>query len=138
MASDVVYLTGLKEVRKFLRDFAPDLVPVLRDELKIAADTTVVSNIKGRVPSRSGIAAGSVRAVSGGNTIYVKAGGAKARYFGWLDFGGHLRPTGRRFNNQFRPVIKSGRYIYPGIKAGKLRLAMGAKKAVDTVARRAP
>lgn len=126
-----VYVTNLREVRAWMRKLHPDLVPIFRNELKSVVASTVVPNIRRNMPVRTGRAANSVRPVSGGNTIYVVEGGNKAPYVGWLDFGGALKPTGRRRNFQQRPVIKRGRYMYPGIDASSARLAEAAGKAVD-------
>ena len=136
MPTPGVYVTNLREVRAVLRKIHPDLVPVLRDELKTAASTTVVPRAQANVPKRSGAAAGSIRATSGGNTIYINAGRAKVPYYGWLDFGGFLTPTGRRFNTQYRPIYPRGRYIYPAIDASGAELAQAAGQAVDRVTSR--
>ena len=131
-----VYVTNLREVRRWMRKLHPDLVPVLRNELKTAINATVVPNVRRNVPRRSGRAANSVRATSGGNTLYINAGNAKAPYFGWLDFGGELRGRGRgRAQTISRPVLKRGRYVYPGIDASQARLAEAAGRAVDRIIR---
>lgn len=129
-----VYVTNLAEVRKYLRKIHPTLVPVLRNELKTAIDTYTVPQIRNRVPRRTGNAAANVRSRSGGNTLYIVAGTAKARYFGWLDFGGTLKGRGRGRNQTIsRPILRKGRYVYPGIAASSGALVRGAGKAVDKV-----
>lgn len=130
-----VYVTNLREVRAYLRKLHPDLLPVLRNELKTAVTTTVVPSAKSRVPTRSGAAAGSIRATSGGNTVYLVAGNAKAPYYGWLDFGGTLRPVGRRRNTQYRPKVTQGRYLYPAIAEASRPLVEAAGRAVDRITR---
>ena len=127
----------MREVRRWFAQFEPDLLPVMRDELRSAVANTVVPSVVSRVPQRTGDAAASVRATGGGAVTYVVAGGASAPYFGWLDFGGHLRKQGERRNDQFRPVIKGGRYVYPGIKAARPYLFRAVEKAVDTTIRKA-
>lgn len=126
-----VYVTNLREVRGFLRKVHPDLVPVLRDELKTAVNVYTVPTIAQRVPRKTGNAASNVRARSGGNTVYIVAGTAKAPYFGWLDFGGMLKPTGDRRNFIFRPMYRKGRYVYAGIAATGGQLVKAAGNAVD-------
>ena len=129
-----VYVTGLKELRRDLRKVAPELLPLLRDELKKAVDTSVVPRARAKMPRVTGAAQDSVRAVSGGNTVYVRAGGAKVPYFGWLDFGGQLLNRGRnRSQTIARPVIKGGRYLYPAIGESSAALAEAAGKASDTI-----
>jgi hypothetical protein len=133
MPSPGLYVQNLAEVQAWLRQFEPRLVPALRDELKRAVNTTVKQAVVRRVPKRSGTAAASVRGGSGGNTVYIIAGSAKAPYFGWLDFGGYLRPTGRRRNTISRPKVTTGRYLYPGIAESGPVLVEAAGRAVDRI-----
>lgn len=131
MAEGTVYVKNLKEVRRAFRQYAPDLLPVLRTNVKGAIDQSTVPKIKSRVPERSGAAAGSIRATAGGNTFYVVAGNAKVPYFGWLDFGGTLRPTGKRYNTQVRPRVPRGRYVYPGADESQPQLLNAVVRALD-------
>jgi len=129
-----VYVSNLAEVRKYLRKIHPDLVPVLREDLKSAIIQNTLPAIIRRVPSKSNKARFTVKARSGGNTLYVLAGGksSAAPYFGWLDFGGTLRNRGRRGTTTIvRPIYKKGRYVYPGIMETQNRLVEAAGKAVD-------
>lgn len=126
-----IYVSNLAEVRRALRKYAPDLLPVLRNNIKGAITGTVVPRVKEKVPRRSDRAADSVRSTASGNTFYIVAGNASAPYFGWLDFGGHLRAQGGRRNDQFRPVIKRGRYVYPAAAESQPELASAVERAVD-------
>lgn len=129
-----VYVSNLAEVRKYLRKIHPDLVPVLREDLKAAIIQNTLPSIMRKVPKKSGYAQFTVKARSGGNTLYVLAGGKSsvAPYFGWLDFGGTLKGLGRGRNQTItRPIIKRGRYVYPGILETQQRLVEAAGKAVD-------
>lgn len=129
-----VYVSNLAQVRKYLRQIHPDLVPVLREDLKSAIIQTTIPNIIQRVPTKSNKARFTIKARSGGNTLYVLAGGKSsvAPYFGWLDFGGTLKGRGRGRNQTIvRPIIKKGRYVYPGIMATQQSLVIAAGKAVD-------
>lgn len=129
-----VYVSNLAEVRKYLRKIHPDLVPVLREDLKSAIITNTLPAIIRRVPKRSNRARFTVNARAGGNTLYVQAGGkaSAAPYFGWLDFGGTLRNRGRRGTTTIvRPIIPKGRYVYPAIYQTQDRLVEAAGKAVD-------
>jgi hypothetical protein len=129
-----VYVSNLAEVRKYLRKIHPDLVPVLREDLKSAIILNTLPAIMRRVPKISGYAQFTLKARSGGNTLYVLAGGTSsvAPYFGWLDFGGSLRNRGPGRNQTIvRPIIKKGRYVYPGILETQNRLVEAAGKAVD-------
>lgn len=129
-----VYVSNLAEVRKYLRKIHPDLVPVLREDLKAAIIQNTLPAIMRKVPKKSGYAQFTIKARSGGNTLYVLAGGKSsvAPYFGWLDFGGTLKGLGRGRNQTItRPIIKRGRYVYPGILETQQRLVEAAGQAVD-------
>ena len=129
-----VYVSNLAEVRKYLRKIHPDLVPVLRDDLKTAIIQNTLPAIIRRVPKKSGYAQFTIKARSGGNTLYVIAGGPSsvAPYFGWLDFGGTLKNRGPGRNQTIvRPILKKGRYVYPGIMETQNRLVEAAGRAVD-------
>jgi len=129
-----IYVSNLAQVRKYLRQVHPDLVPVLREDLKQAIIQSTLPNILRRVPSKSNRARFTVKARSGGNTLYVLAGGksSAAPYFGWLDFGGTLKGRGPGRNQTIvRPIIKKGRYVYPGIMATQQSLTIAAGQAVD-------
>lgn len=132
-----VYVTNLREVRQLLSRIEPNLLPVLRNELQAAVETTVLPGIFRRLPTgpdKGGHVRQSVKATGGGNTVYIQAGtSARYAYYGWLDFGGTLKPTGKRRNTQRRPIKKSGRYIYPSIAEASDKLAIAAGRAVDRV-----
>jgi len=135
MAVDAgVYVSNLAEVRKYLRKIHPDLVPVLREDLKSAIIQNTLPAILRKIPKKSGYAQFTLKARSGGNTLYVLAGGKSsvAPYYGWLDFGGTLKGRGRGRNQTIvRPIIKRGRYVYPGILETQQRLVEAAGRAVD-------
>lgn len=129
-----VYVSNLAEVRKYLQKIHPDLVPVLREDLKAAIIQNTLPAILRKIPKKSGYAQFTLKARSGGNTLYVLAGGkgSVAPYYGWLDFGGTLKGRGRGRNQTIvRPIIKRGRYIYPGILQTQQMLVEAAGKAVD-------
>jgi hypothetical protein len=144
LADDVrVYVTGLAELRRALRVLEPELLAPLRENLK-AAGELIAADARSRVTDGSspwdrhpGLAKGSIRATAGGNNVYIIGGKAKSAYYGWLDFGGSLKPTGARTNTQQRPVIKKGRYIYPAISAKGHALVQAVAVAFDEAARKA-
>lgn len=133
-----VYVTNLRETRQFLNKLAPDLAPVLREELKQAIETITIPAIKSSIPVKSGAARDSVRAVAGGNTFYIKAGNARAKYYGWLDFGGNLTGRGPGRNQTIkRPIVRGGRYLYPGIASTSTQLVEAAGRAIDQIINKA-
>lgn len=140
MPAEVV-VSGLKEVRTGLRKLAPELLPELRDELK-QVGAKVVTDAKRRAPvgrqtwdRHPGAARDAIRVVSGGNTVYIVGGKKKVPYFGWLDFGGTLKATGKkrpaRTNTQVRPLFQRGRMIYPAIDENEHHIMQGALAALD-------
>lgn len=112
-AGDAVKVEGLREFNRALRQIDTGLPKALRLALNEAADV-VVADARGRVPSRSGRARGSIRAQSTRTQARVSAGGGRAQYYPWLDFGGQIgRASGRaRGRRGQRRYIADGRYLY--------------------------
>ena len=106
-----IQVRGLKEVRKALRDVDKTLGPELRKGLNEVADI-VLDSARPLVPTRSGKARASLKAGSTETAVQIKAGGSKAPYWAWLDFGGR---TGRNKSVR-RPFVMGGRFIYPTLR----------------------
>lgn len=141
-APQVVHVSGLSELRKALKDVDPAVRKQLPKTMKqvgevivadarrrINADVSHKPRTKGQ--KRPGRSAASLRVTSSGLKVYIQGGKASVPYFGWLDFGGTLYPTGRRRNKQRRPVLKHGRYIYPAIDASRDLLVSRLQEALD-------
>lgn len=108
MATSVkVDIQGLTEVNKALRRMDADLPKAMRMALNDAADL-IVSEARPRVAKRSGRARGTMRTQSTRTEARVTAGGSRAPYYPWLDFGGRVG----RARSVSRPVLSRGRYIY--------------------------
>lgn len=113
---NAVRVEGLAELRRALGQLDPALQKKLRTGLlKIAHK--VAERARQGVPVRSGRAKASIKASVSGNRAYLQGGKNTVPYFGWLDFGGTLKPVGARRGTQHRPVIQGGRYLYPTIDA---------------------
>src|SRR5690606_11224806 len=82
-----IKIEGLREIQQALKNMDPALPKVLRVALNEAVHA-VVSDAVERVPKRTGRTAKTVKGASTQNKARVKGGGARARHFGWLDFGG--------------------------------------------------
>jgi hypothetical protein len=134
-----LYAEGVRELRKALRDADPQLAKEFQREFKGVAEI-VAADARGRVPSRSGRAARSIRAVSGGNTVFVKGGKKTVPYYGWLDFGSRTPQSGRpRRVGPWRGSgagPRDGRFIYPAIKSKQRQIVAAAEKAFDAAARK--
>lgn len=108
MSESAIRIEGLSEFVRNLRKLDRDLPKALRIAMNDAA-RLVVDDARPHVPRRSGKAAGSIRVASTPTAVRVKAGGAKAPYYPWLDYGGRV---GRRKATR-RAFFKEGRYLYP-------------------------
>lgn len=102
-----IKIEGLAQFSRNLKRLDADLPKALRVGLNEVAGV-VVGDAKPGVPRRSGRAAGSLRVASTRTKVRVRAGGRRAPYYPWLDFGGRV---GRR-RSVIRPFISDGRYLY--------------------------
>jgi hypothetical protein len=110
MIKDAVKVDGLNQFVKGLKSLDRELPKALRKGLNEAVDL-VVTSARSKVARRSGKAAASLRAGSTQKAARIVAGGSRAPYYPWLDFGGKVGPkhaVSRRF-------YRSGRYIYPAL-----------------------
>lgn len=128
-----VEVEGLKELRAALRQ-AEGRSPKELAAAGLPAATIAASAASRRVPSITGRTAGSVRPFATATGGGVRAGGAKAAWFGWLDFGGR-RPQEKASGGLGRPVIKAGRYIYPAIDAEEVRIVDTYVAAIEKLLR---
>lgn len=111
---DLIRISGLREFQASLRRMdagAPRQLRLVHNE----AAGVVVTAAQPRIPTRSGRARASVRARSTQRATRVRAGGARAPYYPWLDYGGAV---GRR-NSVRRPFVKDGRYLYPSYRENR-------------------
>lgn len=108
MAGKTIQVRGLRELRSTLRGIEKTLGPELRKGLNEVAEI-VLDTARPLVPTRSGDARASLKAGSTEKAVQIKAGGTKAPYWGWLDFGGKVG----RAKSIRRPFRTEGRYIYP-------------------------
>ena len=108
--NEVIQVTGLRDLQRALKDFAEGTTRELATAMKTIA-TRVADDVRGRVPVKSGTAARTVKASGTARGAAIKAGGDRAPYYQWLDFGGKVG----RDRSVSRNFIRSGRYIYPSI-----------------------
>lgn len=125
---------SLRALMAALKKADPELQKELKRELKGVA-AIIASAAKGKVRSRSGRAAGSIR--SGGTTkgAYVQGGKASVPYYGWLDFGsrsphfGNPRSVGPWSGSGTGP--HKGRFIYPALAENRDVVTRAAREAVS-------
>lgn len=106
--SDPIKIEGLAKLNRSLRNISKDAPKQLRLVANHAAEV-VVDDAKPEVPTDTGTAQRSVRTASTRTASQVKAGGVRAVWYPWLDFGGRVGKN----RSVKRTFIKGGRYIYP-------------------------
>jgi hypothetical protein len=130
-----IHVDGLKELRRDLNKIDKALTKEFRAEL-VDLGREIADDARADVPVRSGRARDSIKAGMSGNNAYVQGGKKTVPYYAWLDFGGTLRPTGRRFNTQVRDFRKRGRYLYPAIARNRSKVRARAEAAIEKALRK--
>jgi len=134
MAIRAIDVRGLTEFSRALKKMDTDLPKQLRVALN-AAVNMVVAEAQPQVPKRTGKAAASIKASSTQSAARIKAGGSKAPYFPWLDFGGKRRGRGGGIvTRQFR---RKGRYIWLAFGVKKKQVMKGLEDAIADAAKAA-
>lgn len=128
--TDPIKIEGLARLNRSLRNISKDAPKKLRLVGNEAAEL-VVDDTKPEVPTRSGTAAKSVKAASTRTAAQVKAGGKRAAYYPWLDFGGRVG----RNRSVHRQFIKGGRYIFPAYSDNRDQIAVKLEKGLTDLVR---
>ena len=110
VAKPHVEIENLKEIQAQLRALDPALAKELKEVNLYVADL-VADSARAHVPSDSGTARSTVKAKGEQRYAVIRAGGKKAPYYPWLDFGGRRGDE----KTQSRPYVDGGRYIYPTV-----------------------
>jgi HK97 gp10 family phage protein len=118
-------IEGLDQFVKNLKKVDRELPKAVRLAGNEAADL-IVSWAKPKVPHKTGKAANSIKAASAQKAARVKAGGNKAPYYAWLDFGGK---TGRKKATK-RKFYTDGRYLYPALEAQRPQIREAYENAL--------
>lgn len=118
---DPIRVEGLGELRRALAGMESGANRELRVVLNQAADL-VVDGAQRRVPVKSGKARKSIKKRSTQTQARVVAGGTKAPYFGWLDYGGKVYRHGKDHKPNQRRFYAGGRIIYPAFDAERARV----------------
>jgi hypothetical protein len=125
-----IKVEGLAEFSRSLKRIDASMPKALRLALNDASNV-VIDYARPRVPRRTGRAARSIKAASTRTASRVSAGGARAPYYPWLDFGGRV---GRR-RSVARPFYKEGRYLYKSLIVKRERFTQVMESALQRVAR---
>ena len=151
-----IKMTGMTDAILALKRFDPELERAAKDNLKQIAEiaaraaarrlpkgnsTRTVTDPNGstrrRPVVRTGEAANSIVVKKSGKANVVIQGGTargEAQYFGWLDFGGTIKPNPKTVIK--RPVARTGRYIYPAARDNNDRMTAAIESALDSVTRK--
>lgn len=124
-----IEINGLRELQQALKQMDVALPKKIRVALNEASEL-VISYAKPKVPTRTGKARASLKVRSSQRAARVAAGGTRAAWYPWLDFGGAV---GRNDATK-RPFIKEGRYIYPGVRAKNDEITQAMVRALSELA----
>jgi hypothetical protein len=130
MSKTVLAVAGLADMRRGLKGMDKDLPKAMRLVLNGVAEV-VVDAAKPKIPSKTGAARGSLKAASSQTESRISAGGRRAPYYPWLDFGGSV---GRK-KGTHRKFLKSGRYIYPTVADKQKEIQAAMSKGIVKLAK---
>lgn len=108
MIVDPISIKGLREFQAALKATDAGLPKQLRVVFNDAAEV-VATDARRRVTARTGRAKGTIKVASQQRRAIVNAGGRKAPYYPWLDYGGRVG----RDRSVARPWRPDGRYLFP-------------------------
>jgi len=132
--AEAIRIDGLAQFSRNLRKLDSDLPKALRVALNDVAGL-VITDARPQIPRRTGRAQASVKPRSTRTAVRVAAGGTRAPYYPWLDFGGRVGPR----KSVRRAFLEEGRYLYRSYfrmkAAGDLQEAL--ESALLRVARQA-
>lgn len=103
-----IKINGLKELSRQLKAAPGEAEKMIKPALNEAAQI-IVNVARPKIPTLTGAARSSLSVKSTARESRVQAGGTKAPYYPWLDYGGKIGRNG----SISRPFDKGGRYIYP-------------------------
>ncbi len=124
-------VSGLREFNRALKRFDAQLPKAVRIALNEATEV-VIDYAVPRIPSRTGRARASLKARSTRTEARVRGGGARAAYYGWLDFGGQGRIAGRP---AARPFLREGRYLWKALRERRVVFSEKLSQALTQVGR---
>lgn len=124
-----IEISGIKEFQRALRKMDADLPKQLRIALNQASQL-VIDKARPGIPRRTGAAANSLKVRSSQREARIAAGGRKAPYYPWLDFGGKVG----RGKSVERAFFKEGRYIYPALRKNREEITRVMMTAITDLA----
>ena len=127
---NAIRVEGLKELKRALREAPPEVKREFNKSMR-GIVSEMVDAVRSQMPEVTGDAQSSVRVSTAGNYLAIRAGGERAPYYPWLDFGGTLKAAGGRHNEQHRPFFHEGRWIYPTVARHRPEIYRKAMEAVE-------
>lgn len=124
-----IKIKGLRDFQSALKHMDGETQKMLRVVLNAVAEP-IATAARSRIPSVTGKARASIRVASGQREAKIKAGGAKAKYYPWLDFGGRV---GRKRSIK-RPFLNDGRYLYPTFRSRRAETLKTLEDALGDLA----
>lgn len=125
-----IEVAGLRELRAQLKKADAALPKQIRVALNTASEL-VIAYARPKVPTRSGRARASLKVRSSQTQARIAAGGTRAPYYPWLDFGG----TVGHDDSVKRPFYTEGRYVYPGLRTNRDKITQVMADALTELAR---
>lgn len=129
--SDSITIDGLKVFQRQLKQFDAQIPKNVKAAMKAAMDV-VVEDARPRVPKRSGKARASIKTFATETRAGVRAGGSRAPYYPWLEFGGRIF-TGRNIIK--RKWVKGGRYLWVSLARKHDEVQLLMERALHQAAR---
>ena len=132
-----VEVRGIRELASAFKQVDAALAGELKSRF-LAVAQHVVDIARGKVPSRSGRAAASIKARGRASGASIAFGGTAAPYYPWLDFGGSVG-RGHKPGVAWSGAIKRdwnvpGRYVYPAISEARPDTERAVELAVKEAA----
>jgi hypothetical protein len=129
VSSMALRVAGLKDFRSGLKGMDRDLPKGVRLALNDVANVLIAA-VQPRIPTRTGNARASLKAASSQTEARISAGGRKAPYYPWLDFGGAVGPK----KSVKRDFYKKGRYIFVVLGEQQAEIEQAMADAVTKLA----
>lgn len=124
-----IQIDGLKQFRAQLKQVDAALPKQIRVALN-EAGTIVIDTARPKIPVRTGAAKASLKLRSSQTRAAIAAGGKRAPYYPWLDFGGKVG----RHNSVERPFYTDGRFVYVALKDKRPEIIEAMAKALTALA----
>lgn len=150
MIMEPIHVGGLRDFQAALKRMDGQTQKQLRVVFNDVAEE-LAGDARRKVPRRSGRAAGSMKARSGQREARIVAGGRKAPYYPWLDFGGTVGRgrTGRggvasaagrsdagTAGSVKRRFLTDGRYLYPTWRSQRAHIQKRLEESIVDLAQR--